>query len=107
MWLVTTRGFFSTVAHRDRADLVLVRARKREDLESLSELIGPVEIAHTPRRDCAFRAEVPRERWSAALVLLAAEIDYPNFKNAVAEHQGPDRAGIYHHEWSELTELQR
>ena len=72
MWLVTTRGFYSTVVHRDRADLVLVRARKREDLESLSELIGPVEITHTPRRDYAFRAEVPRERWSAALVLLSS-----------------------------------
>ena len=107
MWLVSTRGFFSTVAHRDRPELVLVRARARADLESLSELVGPLEITHTPHRDYAFRAEVPRERWSAALVLLAAEIDYPNFKDAVAERQGHDRARIYHRVWSDLTKLQR
>ena len=107
MWIVSTRGFFSTVAHRDRPGLVLVRSRAREDLVSLGELIGPLEITHTPQRDYAFRAEVPRKQWSAALVLLASEIDYPNFKDVVAERQGQDRAGIYHRVWSDLAELQR
>ena len=77
-----------SVAHPDRADLVLVRARVREDLESLSELTGPLEIVHTPRPDYAFRAEMSRERWSATLIQLAAETDYPNFKDAVRRDPG-------------------
>jgi pimeloyl-ACP methyl ester carboxylesterase len=32
------------------------------------ELIGPLEIAHSPEADYAFRAVVERERWSAARV---------------------------------------
>jgi hypothetical protein len=35
MWLVTTQGFYSVVAHRGDPDRVLVRARVREDLEAL------------------------------------------------------------------------
>lgn len=107
MWVTTTRGFFSVVAHHDLPEMVLVRARAREDLESLAELIGPLEIQATPERDYAFRAVVPRERWSAGLVLLASEIDYPNFKNAVAERQGHARADVYARVWWALTELQR
>ena len=74
---------------------------------SLAEVIGPLEIETTPERDYGYRAVVPRERWSAGLVLLAAEIDYDNFKNAVAERQGYDRADVYHRVWFALTELQR
>jgi hypothetical protein len=107
MWVVTTRGFYSVVAHRDDPEMVLVRVRAREDLEALDELIGPLEILTTPERDYGFRATVPRERWSQALVLLASEIDYPNFKNAVAAKQGHERAVTYHRVWSDLLELQR
>jgi hypothetical protein len=48
MWILSTRGFFSTVAHRDRPEPVLVRSRAHEHLVSLSELTGPLEITHTP-----------------------------------------------------------
>ncbi len=37
---------------------------------------------------------------------MAAEIDYPNFKSAVAERQGHGRAGRYMRVWSELLGLQ-
>lgn len=107
MWVTTTRGFFSVVAHHDLPDMVLVRARVREDLEALGELVGSLEIEHTPQRDYALRAVVPRERWLAGLALLAAEIDYPNFKSAVAERQGHGRAAVYARVWFALTELQR
>lgn len=105
MWVTSTRGFYSAVAHRDAPELVLVRARVREDLQALGELIGPLEILATPDADYPFRAAVPRERWSAALVLLAAEIDYDNFKNAVAERQGSRREAVYHRVWAALREL--
>lgn len=87
-------------------EMVLVRARVREDLERIGELIGPLTIEHTPEADYAYRATVTRERWSACLGQLASEIDYPNFKDAVAARQGYERAATYHRVWSDLAALQ-
>ena len=39
MWLMTTRGFYSVVEHRDDADRLLVRARTREDIEALEAVL--------------------------------------------------------------------
>jgi hypothetical protein len=100
VWLLTTRGFYSVVAHPHDPALVLVRARAREDLEALHELLGGLEISETPQRDYRWRAAVSRSAWSAALVLLAGEIDYPNFKAAVATRQGAERAHIYGNIWA-------
>jgi hypothetical protein len=106
MWLVTTRGFFSVVADRDDAGAVLVRARAREDLESLAELVPGLEVEHTPRADYAYRARVPREVWASVVATLGTEIDYGNFKDAVARRQGLERASIYAVVWATLRELQ-
>jgi hypothetical protein len=107
VWVITTRGFFSAVAHHHLPEMILVRARAREDLEGLGAFIGHLDIEHTPERDYAYRTVMQREQWSVALGLLAAEIDYPNFKNAVAECQGDQRADIYHRVWFDLTQLRR
>lgn len=106
MWLITTRGFYSVVADHCERGNVLVRARAREDLEALAGLIPGLDIEETLERDYRFRASVPREVWSAAAAALAEEIDYPNFKNAVAERQGPGRAHVYSDVWVTLLGLQ-
>ena len=104
---MTTRGFFSVVAHHDEAGKVLVRARAREDLEALAEIAGPFEVLDTPDHDYRWRAIMPRVQWSTTLVLLATEIDYPNFKDAVARRQGEARERVYHEVWRALRALQR
>ena len=106
MWLITTRGFYSVVADHYEDGNVLVRARVREDLESLADLIPELEVEDTPERDYRFRASVPREVWETAAAALAEEIDYPNFKNAVADRQGSDRAHVYSDVWFTLLGLQ-
>jgi len=40
------------------------------------------------------------------VVLLTADIDYPNFKDEVARRQGAARAGVYHDVWAALLLLQ-
>lgn len=107
MWLFTPRGFFSVVADHDVPDSVLVRARAREDLEALREVAPHVEIRETPGRDYRFRTTLSRTDWSVALVVLAAEINYANFKDEVARRQGSGRATVYGRVWSTLLELQR
>lgn len=53
---MTTRGFFSVVAHRDEPTQVLVRARARQDFEALAGVAEPFEIAETPHADPRTRA---------------------------------------------------
>lgn len=40
MWIFTKDGFFSAVEHRDNSDLLMIRARCREDIERLAECLG-------------------------------------------------------------------
>ena len=75
MWLYTTIGFFSVVAHRDDPRTILIRARSREDLDALRRHHLPdLEIAqgtHYP-----FEALVSRDEWEHAAQQLAQGVDY-------------------------------
>ncbi len=107
MWLLTTQGFYSVVADRDDDRHVLVRTRTRADLEALSRQIPDLEIEETPDADYRWRARVFAFEWVAVAAQLAHEVDYPNFKNAVAERQGVRRASLYSSVWDTLRRLQR
>ena len=107
MWIATTQGFYSVVEDRADPDRLLVRARTAGDIEALRGQIPSLEPFEDPGADYRHRALVRREQWIAALALLAADIDYDNFKNAVAERQDHERAGIYAGVWSALLTLQR
>ena len=106
MWLITAQGFYSVVADRDDPDRVLVRARTQSDLEALGRLIPNLVVLETPGGDYGWRAFVAREDWQRAAAELAAEVDYPNFKSAVAVRQGAERAHLYMEIWSALRRLQ-
>lgn len=106
MWLLTTRGFYSVVEHRSDPERLIIRARRREDLEALAELIPGLEIFSDRRADYRWRAVVSRSEWALAAALLAAEIDYPNFKRAVGERQSAERAALYEEVWRLLRSLQ-
>src|SRR3954471_19209671 len=106
MWLLTTRGFYSVVARRDDPSLVLVRARVQDDLEALRDLAPSLDPWYDPTRDYPWRAELPRDEWAGVAAALAREIDYGNFKNAVAAFQGHDRADLYALVWDDLRRLE-
>ena len=76
------------------------------DLKSLEDLIPDLAIEHTPLADYGWRAVVPRAAWSQVLVALLDELDYSNFKSAVASRQSVDRASLYARVWHTLRELQ-
>ena len=106
MWLMTTQGFYSVVAHRRDRDKLLVRARAREDLEALRDQIPELRIFSDADADYRWRAVVTRAEWVAAIAQLATEIDYDNFKNAVARRQGLPRERLYIRVWAQLRSLQ-
>ncbi len=107
MWLLTPRGFYSVVANRDDPETVLVRARAREDLEALQDVVEGISVTETLHRDYRWRSVVTRTACSVGLVLMAAEIDYGNFKAEVERRQGRERADLYHDVWETLLALQR
>ena len=105
MWLFTTVGFFSIVQKRGQdTGEVTVRARFKGDLEALRETylpeLGPV--SDTGGTDYAYRAVVSREAFAGAMGRIALDLDYDNFKSAVARRQGHERSSLYHQVWDVL-----
>lgn len=88
MWIMTKEGFFSVVAHRNKAARYLIRARRREHLEALLEAHwrqrspqpSIIELHHA---DYPARIEVPKTALQILIRSAAEDIDYPNFKAAV------------------------
>jgi hypothetical protein len=108
MWLFTSIGFFSVVEDEEHPGALKIRARAREDLGALQDHYLPdLEIVRTEHTDYRFRAVVARDEWAHAAQALAADIDYSNFKAAVAQRQGPSRAKRYGRVWELMYGLQR
>jgi len=107
MWVATTQGFYRVVQHRRDRSKLLVRARTREDIEALRDQIPDIRTFSDSRADYRWRAVVTRAEWIAALAQLVSELDYPNFKSAVASRQGSERAHYYGEVWSVLAGLQQ
>lgn len=85
MWVILNNSFLSIVEHRDKPDMLMVRARFKGDIEAV--FAGPgVKVKRTPDADYLFRAELPRDRVAQILAAAVNDIDYPNFKNSVKQH---------------------
>lgn len=108
MWIFTKTGFVSIVAHRTTSGTMIVRARRRADLEGFVAAFGgpkvrPVEILETPDADYRFRAFMPKKNVAMRVMQLALEVDYPNFKAAAGTD--PVQAGVLHRVWANTQGL--
>lgn len=101
MWIFTSDAFISIVAHREYKDHFMVRARAAGDIE---RVFGRVTVKHTPGADYAYRATLDRVFTMKAVATAMSAIDYPNFKDSVAE---PDRHDAYLGVWTEMMAFQR
>jgi hypothetical protein len=79
MWLFTSEGFVSVVAHNEEPDSLLVRARDEDSLLSLVEATGAT-LRHTPSNDYPYRIEVLRTAYSVWVANQILELDYINYK---------------------------
>ncbi len=91
----------------------MVRARVRAHLEALQarfpELLGSCEIREFPGADYAWRIFVPKSVWAEVVRRLVEDIDYDNFKAAVARHQRPEGKAYVealHAVWKTMLDLQ-
>jgi hypothetical protein len=113
MWLITEDGFASVVAHRERPDHLLVRARARGDLENLCRIAAeegvegfdPVGVFSLEQADYRWRLEVRRDDFAALTAAMVGRIDYDNFKNRVGQ-KDPARASLYSDVWGTLFRIQ-
>lgn len=87
MWICLNNAFLSIVSPAGTPkDSLLVRARRKGDIE---RAFGAKSIAHlvkhTPLRDYAYRAEMPREMVAGVIELHVRGIAYGNFKSSVRD----------------------
>lgn len=99
MWICLNNGFFSIVAQRGSDDRLVVRARRKGDLER----VFGVEGIASPGRDYAFRAFMERDDVASVLMCNVLGIDYPNFKNSVKDNA---LHSAYNRVWSVMGDLQ-
>jgi hypothetical protein len=107
MWLATQHGFYSIV--QPGSDLYFVRARLRQDLENLKELVGlDDEIYEWPQAAYRFRIMVDLETLLEIMVKMTTALDYSNFKGRIYEREEQShKLGCYQRVWEIVGELQQ
>jgi hypothetical protein len=103
MWLFTSEGFASVVAHSEKPDTVLVRARDEGSLLSLVESTGAT-LRHTPNNDYPYRIEALREAFSAWLEDQVSNLDYGNYKNHIWSER-PEFGAALHDVWVAMHQV--
>ena len=100
MWVFLNDSFLSIVQHREKPELLMVRARIAGDIE---RAFPGVTASRTPNADYLFRAEILREVVNVAMNNAVNKINYDNFKNSVDEH---DRHDAYMKVWETMVRFQ-
>lgn len=121
MWLPTTIGFFSAVLARKGdgskgqpvdPDRFMIRARTEQHLENLRERfpeqLADVEVFRSLHSDYPVRFFISREAWTRIVVGLVDDVDYADFKSAVAARKktGPAYIDALHSVWAVFRNLQ-
>jgi hypothetical protein len=114
MWIASTSGFLSAGQANDNADNLVVRSRVKADLSPLIEFVtthtmGAIvpEIITYEHSDYPWRIVAPKTVVSLFVAQQVMDVDYGNFKGAVAAEQGKPRANVYSSVWTALLGLER
>lgn len=89
MWAMLPDSFLSIVADHDpkRQKTLTVRSRQKGDIENM---FPRARVYHTPERDYAYRAYIPRAVVAEAIHDHIMGITYTNFKNTVRDQARHD-----------------
>lgn len=100
MWIFLHDCFLSIVDKDCGPDELLVRARRKGDIE---KLFPRAKVIRLTRADYLFRAVVKRDEIARVIANEISWIDYDNFKKAVHDH---DLHAAYTHVWTAMAVLQ-
>jgi hypothetical protein len=84
MWICFNDAFISAVESETDPNILKVRARKREHLETL---FPGAKIHTTAKTDYAHRVFVGRKAFARLVVDRIMNIDYDNFKDSVEDNE--------------------
>lgn len=105
MWIFTDTGFISAVRKPEHPDVVTVRSRDRESLESLAAK-AQVEIKRSPNGDYPYRVFVDDASFTAWILDRGSELNYSNFKNRVVQTRGKKFASALNQVWSAMLSVE-
>lgn len=101
MWVMLSDSFLSIVKKDCKPGELLVRARRKGDIE---RVFGRrVKVTEYDKSDYRFRAVVPRGAVVAAMTCEITNINYPNFKNSVKDD---DLHTAYMRVWAAMADTQ-
>jgi len=112
MWVFTDDGFYSVAKDSYCSkDTVMVRARVKDDLERLFDVIYKKQskrprIKTIDHSDYRFRAEIVQQYWAAYLYEKGNTIDYPTVKDNIIPERNHKRSKYYYQIWNSLCQLQ-
>ncbi len=98
MWIYMNNAFLSIVQNDSVPVILLVRARRSGDVESVFPDAGVIE---TSGSYYAFRPSISREVVIDRIANAVPSIDYPNFKDSVSNAWS---RGIYSSVWNKTLE---
>ena len=82
MWLMLSDCFLSVVRKDCKPDELLVRARRKGDIE---KVFPSAEVTRNTGTDYLYRAVIPRDTVKQAVAAMIDHIDYPSFKDTVED----------------------
>jgi hypothetical protein len=101
MWICLSNAFLSIVNSDRDPTVLMVRARRRGDIEAV---FGPsVEVTTLPQHDYQFRAFIPRSTVGDVIAKALVDIRYCNFKDSVKDRPLHD---AYFEIWRTMADLQ-
>lgn len=112
MWIFTTTGYISAVENQEDKRTLILRARVKNDLvrfktQYMNDLAGAQgAITFHRYNDYPYRLIVDKASFQVGLMNAVLDIDYKNFKSAVAKVQGHERSTIYSRIWAVLIKLE-
>ena len=101
MWILLNDCFFSIVSKECKRNELLVRARRRGDIEKVFPKANVTVSHHT---DYQFRAAIRRSVVETAIVGELRRVNYSNFKNSVEDDE---LHNSYARVWTVLSGLQK
>lgn len=103
MWIFSD-GFVSVVAHSEKPDTLLVRARDEDSLLSLVGATGAT-FRPTPSNDYGFRIEVPKQALIEWLSEQVSNLNYTNYK-AHMHTERPEFGDALHDVWVAMHQVE-
>ena len=105
MWLFTLNSFVSVVRHRQDKNLLLIRARRRDDLVTLLGSKLEPEIKEDRASDYRWRVIMPEKAFKEIVSdYITSRLNYDNFK--AAQKKDPEFSKFLHQVWHEGYKMQ-